>query len=384
MGAERPLRPLRFNLAEFGAGFADVGIWPPVAIALIALNGLGATTVFVGSGVMYLVSGLYFRVPVAVQPLKAMAALALASGAGPELLGTAGILMGLCLLLLSFPGPLALVRRMFPLSVVRGVQLGVGLLLLEKAASLITHGASGAMTVTGLVITFLLWSVARRWSVLLPVLLVLASGFAWWLAGTPSMAWPTGPAPPTPPVPDLSLAALAFASLVLPQLPLTLGNAVMATHRTARDHFGACARRVTPQALCRSLGVGNILIGSLCGMPVCHGAGGMTAHVRYGARGGGATVMFGALLVVVGLLFGAAVAPVAALVPAPVLGAFLAPAGWMHAWMIRDLKGNAADGVVAVSAGVTALVFHSILWGIVAGWAAWWSTRGVLSVRVPD
>jgi SulP family sulfate permease len=91
----RRLRPLHAIPTEFGAGFADVGVLLPIAIALIALNGLNPSVVFVSVGLMYIASGLFFRLPVLVQPFKAMAAIAISTGASAALLGAAGVAMGL-------------------------------------------------------------------------------------------------------------------------------------------------------------------------------------------------------------------------------------------------------------------------------------------------
>src|SRR5205807_6579304 len=94
-------------------------------------------------------------------------------------------------------------------------------------------------------------------------------------------------------VPHLSGAAFAAAAvaLVLPQVPLSFANSCLATADTARTYFGDAARRVRPGRLATTIGVANLFAGSISGMPVCHGAGGMTAHRTFGARTGGAPIM---------------------------------------------------------------------------------------------
>lgn len=366
---QRPLR-LRPTLIEWGAGFADVGVLLPIAIALIALNGLNATVVFVGVGLMYLASGLFFRLPVPVQPLKAMAAIAISTGAGAALLGAAGVAMGLTLLVLSFPKPLQWVTTLFPRPIVRGVQLGVGLMLLLKAVQMVVATGSdvAGLVAGGLVLCGCTVAMMRRWGWIVPLL--LAACVAWVAAshGTPVATAPTGL--PWAPWADLSpqLLLAAWLTLVIPQLPLTLGNAVMATTRTAHDYFGPRARRVTPRALCRSLGMGNIGIGLLGGMPVCHGSGGMSAHVRLGARDGTATVLFGGILVVTGIYFGSAMVPWLQMIPAAVFGALLVPVGWAHAWLARDVIGSGPDTAVAVAVGVIGVATQNLMLGLVAGW----------------
>src|SRR5262249_2664816 len=96
-------------------------------------------------------------------------------------------------------------------------------------------------------------------------------------------------------LPDLSLQTFATAALVLvlPQLPLTFANSCLATADAARTYFGECATRVRPGRLALSLGLANLLAGAISGMPVCHGAGGLTAHRSFGARSGGAPIAMG-------------------------------------------------------------------------------------------
>jgi hypothetical protein len=238
---QRFIGGVRALATAFGAGFADVGVLLPVVLALVALNGLNPTVVFVGVGLMYLLSGLYFRLPVPVQPLKAMAAIALATGAGADLLGAAGVVMGLTLLLLSFPKPLRVVIVLFPHPIVRGVQLGVGLMLLVKATTMVagSGGDAASLLAAGIVLSGCVVAMMRRWGWMVPVLL---AGCAGWVAMSNGMPVAASEGASSSPAwvgfsPQLMLAA--FVTLVVPQLPLTLGNAVMATTRTAHDYFGA-------------------------------------------------------------------------------------------------------------------------------------------------
>lgn len=81
---------------------------------------------------------------------------------------------------------------------------------------------------------------------------------------------------------DWSLAAGAFLLLVVPQLPLTLGNAVVATAATARDYYGPRASRATIRALSTSISAFDLFAALVGGFPVCHGSGGVTSHYRFG------------------------------------------------------------------------------------------------------
>ena len=134
------INSFRFNLQELGGALGDLGTLLPLMVALILVNGLNATTVLVGVGLFYIGSGLYYRIPTPVQPLKAASAIAISLGLSASVIGAAGLLMGAILLLLSLTNLIALVVKLFPHAVVRGIQLSIGLILLRKGVDLAFFG----------------------------------------------------------------------------------------------------------------------------------------------------------------------------------------------------------------------------------------------------
>ncbi|MDP6346998.1 MAG: putative sulfate/molybdate transporter, partial [Dehalococcoidia bacterium] len=247
---------LRFSLAELGGAFGDAGTLVPLLVALIAVNGLHPTPVLLLLGVAYIGSGLFFRLPISVQPLKAVSAIAIALGLSPEVISASGLLIGAILAIAALTGALGALSRLFPRAVVRGVQLGVGLLLLKVAYGLVTgHTVSPVAQVpppplaqnlvlgliaAGLLLLFLYSKPFRRVPASLAVL-----GFGLGI-GLVSGLW-EGPVlsgdMPTMALPGWDAMSIALVLLVVPQLPLTLGNAVFGAADTARMHFGEKANR---------------------------------------------------------------------------------------------------------------------------------------------
>jgi SulP family sulfate permease len=160
-----------------------------------------------------------------------------------------------------------------------------------------------------------------------------------------------GPSFSLPPIrlPGGSAFAAAFFLLVVPQLPLTFGNAVVAVNDLAHEYLGPDADRVTPSRVCLSAGLGNAASAILGGVPMCHGAGGLTAHVRLGARTAGMNLLLGSGLLVLGLFFADQIVLLLGLLPIWGLAAFLLYAGIRHAALVADLRGG--ELVVAVAAG---------------------------------
>jgi SulP family sulfate permease len=382
---------LRFDAQELSGGLGDIGVMVPIVATLIISNGFDATSVLLVFGVTYLVTGLYFRIPVPVQPLKAMAAIAIAQGLSPEVVSAAGLAMAAALLLLAVSGLMRPLSTLFTRPVVRGIQLAVGLLLVQSGVRLAAsdpivrggHDAAirlaggdvpiGLLVAAGLVPLILLGT----WRTRIPFMIVLLPPAI--LAGllvspSPLAGLALGPTAPSPRLPDAATLFTASVVLVLPQLPLTLGNAVVASTDTARGYFGDRASRVSHRSLLISKAIANTLAGLLGAMPVCHGAGGLTAHYRFGARTGGATVMLGVALLVLALGFGAGSVEVFVLIPLPVLGALLGLVGLQHSLLARDVRGWSEIGVTITIAAI-GLYSGNLAYGFLAGMLADQSLR---------
>lgn len=366
------MRRVKLGAGEVSGAVADLGVFVPLVAALVLVNGLEAGTVLVVAGGLVVTSGLAFGVPFPVQPLKALAAVSVALGLGADVIHAAGLLIGGFLLLLSFRGAADLLARVFTKPVVRALQLGVGVLLVLAAYQLVA--APPAVFAA---------TPASPWPVLLAVgalaVVVFAAhrgryGLAAGLLGAGVLA-ALLLAPPSLPGPQLAVPALslppmgvlgtALVLLVIPQLPLTFGNAVVAVTDVAHGYFGTDARRVTPARVCVSAGVANIASALLGGMPMCHGSGGLTAHYRLGARTVAMSLLLGGAFIGLGLFFGPHVLALFGLLPVWALAAFLAYAGARHALLVADLRGMRL--AVAVVAGLTgALLANLFVTAVVA------------------
>ncbi|MEE8471894.1 MAG: putative sulfate/molybdate transporter [Dehalococcoidia bacterium] len=350
------LLPLKLNRMEVGGALADLGTLLPLVVALISINRMNPTTILLIVSLLYIASGLYYRIPVPVQPLKAFAAIAIAGELAPGVISAGGLIMGILLLFLAATGLVGWVVKLFPKPVVRGIQFGVGLILLRTALNLIREpglspsgpsftlelGSIGIplgvlVALVGFVLVLLLLK-SRRLPASLAVLLLgfAVSAYFGLFRGLDGVG--LGFDPPVFRIPDVSELSAALFLLVVPQIPLTLGNAVVGMEDTARGYFGEGARRVGHRALCTSMGITNVVAGFLGGMPVCHGAGGLSAHYRFGGRTGASSIIIGSLLLVLALLLGRSVTVVLALIPFPILGVLLVFTGIQHSLLARDMR----------------------------------------------
>ena len=113
------MRGMRWSWREVAGAFGDLGVLVPIAVALIVVNGLSATAVLLPAGILYVVSGLVYRVPVPVQPLKAFGAIAIAQGLGSDVIAAGALLMGVIFVVLGVTGLLDRAARWVPQPVIR-------------------------------------------------------------------------------------------------------------------------------------------------------------------------------------------------------------------------------------------------------------------------
>jgi sulfate permease, SulP family len=387
---------LTFSRRELSGAVADLGVLIPLAVALIVQNGLSPTAVLLPAGLLYVVVSFVYRLPVPVQPLKALGAIAIAKGLGSDEIAAAALILGAIFVVLGRIGALDLAARAFPRALIRGVQLTVGLLFLKIAWGLVTDPpksfgefafpASWALPLAavGVVVAFAL----RRHPVSLALvgigaIVMFARGGHDVALGPSSLAFPSL---------DSATFWSAFTVLVLPQLPLSFANSCLATADAARVYFGdEKAGRVRPGGgedtppppppgrLASTFGTANLFSGAISGMPVCHGAGGMTAHVAFGARTGGAPLALGTALVALALVAGSGLAALLPAFPLPILAALLASAGFLHIALLRDLRGAPA-WALAVGVGVVGFEVNLAI-AVGLGLAIWWLARGVTVLR---
>ena len=357
MSASAPLvdRAPRPWLGDATGALADLGVFVPLAAALILVNGLDAGALFVCAGLLVLGAGLAFKIPFPVQPLKALTAVAIARELSPDVIHAAGLELAAFLLVLSIGHVADVVARVFVKPVIRALQLGVGVLLVITAVKLVADppevfsAPPSPWPLILALVAFVGVAVAAHRRSYVVALVLFAGGLIATLAGAqPDLSSPALSLPGVH-LPPASAFGTAFVLLVVPQLPLTFGNAVVAVNDLAHEYFGPAARRVTPSRVCLSAGIGNTLSALLGGMPMCHGAGGLTAHVRLGARTARMDLWLGGVFLALGLFFAAQIPVILGVLPVSVLAAFLAYAGLRHAWLVSDLRGVSL--AIAVIAG---------------------------------
>jgi MFS superfamily sulfate permease-like transporter len=352
-----------FSLREASGAAGDLGTLLPLMLGTIAVVGLAPLPVIAGFAAFYIATALYYRLPVPVQPMKAVAAVLLTTQLTPATLAASGIMIGAILVALGLTGWITRLARMVPQSVLAGLQFGLGLALSVVALELMATAPLIGIATLGILVGLLL--VPRAPSALMALAVAIGLAHAPGLAG-PGLEISTPGSLALASWPTLAEIERAVSLFVLPQLSLTLTNAVLITALVAGDYFGERAAHVTPKSLSITSGLANLLLAPLGALPMCHGAGGLAAHHRFGARSGTAPLVLGLALLAIALLPADIGLGMLAAIPAAGLGALLLMAAGELALTRRlfDCQPSCWP-VIALTAGVT--VWADPFWGLVAG-----------------
>lgn len=358
---------LRFDRHEFAGAFGDIGTDLPLLIALIATCGLDAASVCIMFGILQIATGVLYGIPMPVQPLKAMAAIMLAQKLSPGTLAGGGLVIGVAMLFLAVTGLLDWLVRVVPKEVVRGIQLGLGITLATLALKYASaSGVSGYVLAAVSVVLLLVLRGHRR----VPApLVVMGLGLLYAAVmhfDGPALAGVIGFRLPIFQMPTSHELLQGALLLALPQIPLSLGNSVIATSQTTRDLFPD--RAVPVRKIGFTYGLMNLIAPWFGGVPVCHGCGGLVGFHGFGARTGGAPVIYGAMYLVLGLFFAPGFAHVVNVFPMPVLGVVLLFEAVALMTLVRDVVADrsALWIALAVAAAVVGLPYGYVV-GLVAG-----------------
>lgn len=366
---------LRFDRHELAGAFGDIGTDLPLIAGILLATGLEPAGVFIAFGLAQVASGVLYGLPMPVQPLKAMAVVVIAGQATGAQLQLAGLMIGALMLVLAYSGLLDRLQNLIPVLVVRGIQAGLGLALARTSLGLTGREGTWGWVAAGAAVALLIWLRGHR---RFPGALVVVGAGALWAAFA-RIDWMAlgkgfGPVLPAPAALPWDQWAAALTLLVLPQVPLSLSNSVIATQRTVADLFPE--KPVTLRGIGRTYGVINLLSPWLGGIPMCHGCGGLAGYYALGARTGGSVVIYGSLYLLVGAFFSRAFQEVLRAFPAPVLGAVLLVEAGVLLLLLREVpRTPLALGIAGVVALVCIFAPQGYLTGMIAGCILFYSLR---------
>jgi MFS superfamily sulfate permease-like transporter len=345
--------PIRFDIRELSGSLGDLGVFLPLAAGLASRCGMNFGHILFFTGIMNLGTGLWFGIPIPIQPMKIIAAVAIAEGLNAETVMAAGILMGAIILILAMSGLIDLFNRLIPKALVRGLQLVIGIKLLIKGVELAIGSGSwfapDSIFTASICFTLAIALFAWNKSSGALILFLLGVGLSFFIDPAALSNLRLGWELPHFQIPSGSGFVTAFWMGTLPQLPMTILNAIIAVSALSIDLFPD--RPVSPKSAAISQGLMNVVFCPFGCMPVCHGAGGLAAQYRFGARTGGSMIILGAVKTTLAVVFGTSILAIIAVYPGSVLGVLLLFAGWQMMVVCRDVRGKRDIFLVALTAG---------------------------------
>jgi predicted benzoate:H+ symporter BenE len=304
-------------MRELSGSLGNYGTLLPIIIGYISICGMNPAGILILLGLVNITTGIVYRLPLPTEPMKVIAVVAIAQAWAPEKVYTATVVMGIIWLLMGATDAMRYVSRLTPKSVVRGIQLSIGVIFIVKGIEMVA--SLWYLGLLSLVIVVVLRdSKYAPAAVVLMILGIVIMGFGGNLSGeviVPSISlppittfdyreiWPT-------------LKEAGFA-----QIPLTATNAVIATAAFVSDYWPN--RRVRARYLSLNMGMMNLVSPFFGGMPMCHGAGGLAGKYFFGARSGGANIIEGTIQIVLGLFFAAGIAAIFTAFPTAIIGAMM-------------------------------------------------------------
>lgn len=345
---------IRFDRNELAGAFGDIGTDLPLIVGMILAAGLHSPSVLIMFGVMQYLTAVTYRIPMPVQPLKAVAVIVITQKIAPGILYGGGLAIGVAMLLLTITGGITWLARVVPKCVIRGLQLGLGiqLALLALRDYVQADGMRGyALAILAFAVIIALWG-NRRFPPALPVILIgIVYAFVFKLSGS-DFADAAGLNLPQLQTVSIDNVLTGFLVLALPQIPLSLGNSVLATRQVTEDLFPE--KKVTVRKLSMTYAMMNLINPFFGGVPTCHGSGGMLGHYTFGARTGGSIIIYGSIFLILGLFFANGFHQVVQVFPLPVLGVLLLFEGAALMMLVRDQAAEKESLSIAILVGLIA------------------------------
>jgi MFS superfamily sulfate permease-like transporter len=357
--------PSKSTLPELSGSLGDLGTFIPLTIALAKSNSIHLTPALFFAGLTNIATGVVWDLPMPVQPMKAIAAAAIAENMSAGAVTASGVSIGLILIFLSLTGLIEVINAVIPTHIVCGMQLGLGIKLAATGVGYVEdlswHDEPDCILLAiaaAAVATWLLGieirkqsdeSVTPRYKLIksLPpaalALFLLAVVFIVieLNAGSSSSSSSSSSEPLVFFRPTLALWPMSSISnadwrvgltdLALPQLPLTTLNSVVSVCALASSLYPpsdtSTANPPSRTHVALSVGVMNAILCLFGAMPNCHGAGGLSAQHKFGARTGASVLILGLAKVVLAVVFGDSAQTLLEAFPDGILGVMLIVSG---------------------------------------------------------
>ncbi len=362
------IKSFEFNLRELAGSMGDFGTLFPLAIGYIVVCRLNPAGFLVMMGIANIVTGLVYRLPMPIEPMKVLAVVAIAQHWSPSMVYASGFAMGIIWVVFAVTGAIGWLARVTPNSVIRGIQVTLGVLLAIEAFKMIsTWWAIGIVSILiVLVLRENRYAPAAIVLMVLGVVTMLIKG-QFQQVSPPALSFPTFTGFRLEEV-WLTLLLAGFA-----QIPLTVTNATIATSSLIKTYWPE--KPVSEKQLSWNQGIMNLILPFFGGMPTCHGAGGLAGQYYFGARTGGTNIIEGLIEISIGLFLANSIAGLFAVFPTAIIGAMMFLVGIELIKFAKDIRLN--KDLIPMGVTVIVSLATNMAYGFLVGLIVYHLTRFV-------
>jgi len=356
------IKSFEFNLRELAGSMGDFGTLFPLAIGYLISCGLNPAGFLVMMGLCNIVTGLIYRLPMPIEPMKIIAIVAIAQHWTLSMVYASGLGMGIIWIILAITGIIDWIARINHTSVIRGIQVTLGLLLAIEAYKMISTW--WLLGITSILIVLLLRQnrYAPAALVLVTIGIIMLTKGQFNQVSSPGLSFPT--------LTSFSLKEM-WQTLLLAgfaQVPLTVTNATLATSSLIKTYWPE--KKVKVKQLAWNQGIMNVILPFFGGMPTCHGAGGLAGQYYFGARTGGTNIIEGLIEIVMGLFFSASVASLFSVFPRAIIEAMMLMVGIELTKLVKDVRPDKdiIPMIITIMVALVTNMFFGFLCGLIANY----------------
>lgn len=368
---------IKINRNELSGAFGDIGTDLPLIIGMLLATDLEISNTLIVFGILQIMTSLVYGIPMPVQPLKAVALIVITQNIPGAVIWGGGLAIGIIMLILTLTGLIVWLSKVIPKTVIRGIQLGLGLqlCLLSLKDYIPSDKTSGYIFALIAFIIGLILIGNRKYP---PAIFIMGLGLIYMFIFHYNILSDIRFSVPTFTIPQLSYQNVlsGFILLGIPQIPLSLGNSIFATNQIAQDLFPE--KKVTVRKIGFTYSLMNIISPFLGGIPVCRGSGGIAGHYTFGGRTGGSTFIYGLFYLILGLLFSGNSAETLLIFPKPMLGVILLFEGIALILLVKDIIVDRNMFFIAIVVAICAIGLpDGYLIGMVTGTVIYYLTNKI-------
>jgi len=357
-------KDIKFDRNEWSGAFGDIGTDFPLIVGMILAAGLDSASVLFTFGVMQIFTGSFYKMPMPIQPLKAMATIVITQKISPNILYGGGLAIGISMLLLNITKLIDWISRVVPKAVIRGIQLGLGIKLglLALQDYVIADGVAGYYLATAAFLLAIFLIGNRKYP---PAIFIIMLGMFYafiFKVDAHSFINAVGIHLPQIHTPTWADILTGFLILTIPQIPLSIGNSILATNQIANDWYPK--HTVTIRKISYTFSLVNLINPFFSGIPTCHGSGGIVGHHTFGGRTGGSVIIYGCLYIFLGLFLSQGFDTLVHIFPLPILGILLLFESLGLMLLVQDVTDSKSSFMIALLVG---LISGGIQYGFVIG-----------------